>query len=130
MRVTPEGNVTDGMTATSKLPLSESWQVPHSRPLSGSVMILPTPYWTANRKPSWPPWQGEQVASTISSVSQWRAGSPAPSKWPKSPRTAFDMSTLTINDVLTSAIESDSSSMMYLALWAKAPGSLLASWKL
>jgi hypothetical protein len=40
------------------------------------------------------------------------------------------MSTRAVRTVFRSWIESVSSSMMYLALWAKAPGSFEAIWKL
>ena len=44
--------------------------------------------------PSAPPWHDEQVASTCSPWSQWRAASLAPLKWPTSVRVALLMSTL------------------------------------
>ena len=71
----------------------------------------------------------EQSALTASSVSQCRAGSPAPLKCPMSLRTARDRSTLlVVMPLFRSSTESYNSWMMYLALCAKAPGSLVETW--
>ena len=116
------------------------WQVVQAKPLAGSASVTPlitteplpatatVPPFVMNSGRPVAEWHLAQSAGTMPSSSQWRNGTAVPSKWPASFRVALVMSIGLASLVFRSAIESCWSCMMYFALCAKLPGSLVATW--